>query len=247
VEPNLDPSLLAGPETSTLNDVVLSIDAGVDAADCVEPHGALGRIDPGDHESAAQYVSSYAELIALYEAEEPNFALLAIDGLDPSPSAGVFATDVDVDAGQRTSHAGHLEGPSHIDPDDRRPIEEQVSSYAELVAQWNGIVDSNARPHKQRARAVGLSRSTQLAVIEHQPSVADEDGPRCSRCGARVAILAPDELLTLRQIMHRYHVKRTKALILRREVRRRFPDAVRSSGRCVRVSASALDRVWDRG
>ena len=70
---------------------------------------------------------------------------------------------------------------------------------------------------------------------------------RCCRCGAPNDDAQADALLTLAEIMLRYKVKRTKALELRREVRRLFPDAVRSHGRCVRVAASAIDRVWDRG
>jgi hypothetical protein len=84
-------------------------------------------------------------------------------------------------------------------------------------------------------------------VADRRPAIADRDPDRCPNCGARITRSAPDELLTLEQIMERYGVKRTKALALRREVRRRFPDAMRSNGRCVRVSASALDRVWERG
>lgn len=68
---------------------------------------------------------------------------------------------------------------------------------------------------------------------------------RCRRCGAPIP--QRSEYLTLHEIMHRYKVARTKALDLRREVRRRFPNSVLRHGRCVRVAASALDRIWARG
>lgn len=71
------------------------------------------------------------------------------------------------------------------------------------------------------------------------------DAQRCNRCGA-VVECDDDELLTLREIMERYKVGRTKALDLRRAVRRRWPDAVLCHARCVRVRASALERLWRR-
>lgn len=71
---------------------------------------------------------------------------------------------------------------------------------------------------------------------------------RCGRCGTRMPKPeAFEELLTIDDIMERYKVKRTKAVALRREVRQLQPDAVRSHGKCVRVVASALDRLWTRG
>lgn len=73
---------------------------------------------------------------------------------------------------------------------------------------------------------------------------ASDTACRCRRCGAPIP--EPNEYLTLHDIMRRYKVARTKALDLRREVRHLFPDAVLRHGRCVRVAASALDRIWER-
>ena len=69
---------------------------------------------------------------------------------------------------------------------------------------------------------------------------------RCARCGATIEH-RDSELLTLEEIMSRYKVGRTKALDLRRAVRRIEPAAVLRHGKCVRVLASAVDRVWGRG
>lgn len=70
---------------------------------------------------------------------------------------------------------------------------------------------------------------------------------RCPTCGAAIPDSAPDELLTLDDIKARFKVGRTKALELRREVRRLWPEAVLSHGRCVRVRASAVKRLWTSG
>jgi hypothetical protein len=86
-----------------------------------------------------------------------------------------------------------------------------------------------------------------MHVPSQSASAPDEGGTRCHRCGAPIETQRDDAMLTLAEIMDRYKVKRTKALALRREARRRFPSGVRSHGRCVRVAASALDRVWKRG
>ena len=69
---------------------------------------------------------------------------------------------------------------------------------------------------------------------------------QCPRCGAPVERTEP-ELLKLEDIMQRYKVGRTKALDPRRAVRRIEPGAVLRHGKCVRVLASAVDRVWGRG
>jgi hypothetical protein len=71
-------------------------------------------------------------------------------------------------------------------------------------------------------------------------------GSRCTRCGAKVEPTTP-EMLTLAEIMTRYKVGRTKAVELRTELAELVPDAVFRNGRCVRVLASALDRLWERG
>lgn len=68
---------------------------------------------------------------------------------------------------------------------------------------------------------------------------------RCHRCGAPVRSGTPaGELLSLEEIMQRYKIGRTKALELRRELRKRSPDAVKSHARVIRVEAIALERLW---
>ena len=98
--------------------------------------------------------------------------------------------------------------------------------------------DAHGRPGDPEGSAL----TTQDAAAPNNSRVA-----RCRKCGARMSEPAPEVFLTLDEIMRRYGVGRTKALELRREVRKRFPEAVRSHRRCVRVEASALDRVWGRG
>lgn len=81
----------------------------------------------------------------------------------------------------------------------------------------------------------------------HAEAQSDEE-IRCTRCGTKMPKPESfEELLTIDEIMERYKIKRTKAVALRREVRQRQPDAVRSHGKCVRVVAAALDRLWTRG
>ena len=67
---------------------------------------------------------------------------------------------------------------------------------------------------------------------------------RCQKCGSAVKRRKKEEYLTLSEIMRRYKIKRTKALQIRNMIRRTDPDAIRSHGRCVRVAASVLDRLW---
>src|SRR5687768_17185491 len=67
------------------------------------------------------------------------------------------------------------------------------------------------------------------------------DSMRCARCGAKIEKAGPREFLTLREIMARYKIGRTKSLDLRREIRLRNPEALRRHGRIVRVAADAID------
>ena len=101
-------------------------------------------------------------------------------------------------------------------------------------------------PGKTMARHLGMvSCETCHLLCKPQPQ-GKQQQPHCPRCGSKYAapIAAVEEWLTLKEIMARYKIGRTKAHELRREVRRRFPEAIRSHGRVVRVGADALERLW---
>lgn len=69
---------------------------------------------------------------------------------------------------------------------------------------------------------------------------------RCGNCGAPLEDRRADLWLSTMEVTKRYSVGKTTARKWIDEVRRAEPDAVLENGRCIRVLASAVERLGRR-